>query len=78
MAPKKGAAAAQDTNEKHKHPLQAVLFADSWTNTFRPISLELPKVLFPLANVPMLEYTLEFLASNGVEEVLIFCTGNTA
>ncbi|ETV91245.1 hypothetical protein H310_14104 [Aphanomyces invadans] len=77
MAPKK-AAAAQDTNEKHKHPLQAVLFADSWTNTFRPISLEHPKVLFPLANVPMLEYTLEFLASNGVEEVLIFCTGNSA
>ncbi|CAK4608954.1 unnamed protein product [Aphanomyces euteiches] len=74
MAPKKEA----QTNEKHKHPLQAVLFADSWTNTFRPISLEQPKVLFPLANVPMLDYTLEFLASNGVEEVLIFCTGNAS
>lgn len=28
-----------------------------------------PKVLLPLVNVPMLEYTIEFLAQNGVEEV---------
>lgn len=27
----------------------------------------------PLVNVPMIEYTLEFLASNGVEEVFVFC-----
>lgn len=40
---------------------------------FRPITLERPKVLLPLVNVPMIEYTLEFLASNGVEEVFIFC-----
>jgi NDP-sugar pyrophosphorylase family protein len=25
--------------------------------------------LLPLVNVPMLEYTIEFLAQNGVEEV---------
>ncbi|EQC42712.1 hypothetical protein SDRG_00439 [Saprolegnia diclina VS20] len=76
MAPKKSKGDEKD--EKHKHPLQAVIFADSWTKTFRPISLETPKVLLPLANVPMLEYTLEFLASNGVEEVLIFCTAHAA
>ncbi|KDO27995.1 hypothetical protein SPRG_22195 [Saprolegnia parasitica CBS 223.65] len=76
MAPKKQKGEQKD--EKHKHPLQAVIFADSWTKTFRPISLETPKVLLPLANVPMLEYTLEFLASNGVEEVLIFCTAHAA
>jgi translation initiation factor eIF-2B subunit epsilon len=40
---------------------------------FRPITLERPKVLLPLVNVPMIEYTLEFLASNGVEEVFVFC-----
>jgi hypothetical protein len=34
---------------------------------FRPITLERPKVLVPLVNVPLIEYTLEFLASNGVE-----------
>ena len=35
---------------------------------FRPISVERPKVLMPLVNVPMLDYTLEWLASAGVEE----------
>ena len=40
---------------------------------FRPITLERPKALLPLANVPMIEYVLEFLASNGVEEVFVFC-----
>ena len=30
-------------------------------------------MLLPLVNVPMLEYVIEFLAQNGVEEILIFC-----
>ncbi|KAL4171223.1 hypothetical protein KRP22_009321 [Phytophthora ramorum] len=65
---------ADDT--RREAPLQAVLFADSFTETFRPITLSLPKVLLPLANVPMLEYSLEFLASAGVQQVLLFCTGH--
>lgn len=36
---------------------------------FRPITVEKPKVLLPLVNVPLLEYTLEWLAMNNVEEV---------
>ena len=40
---------------------------------FRPITLERPKALLPLANVPMIEYTLEFLAAGGVQEIYIFC-----
>jgi translation initiation factor eIF-2B subunit epsilon len=55
--------------EKTEQPLQAVLLADSFTNTFRPISLEKPKVLMPLCNIPLFDYTIEFLASAGVEEV---------
>ena len=31
---------------------------------FRPMSLEKPKVLLPLVGVPMISYTLEWLASN--------------
>jgi hypothetical protein len=58
---------AEDVNREQK--LQAILLADSFTKTFRPVSLETPKVLLPLVNVPMLEYSLEFLAQNGVEEV---------
>ena len=30
-----------------------------------------PKCLFPVANIPVLLYTIEFLASNGVNEVII-------
>eukprot|EP00939_MAST-03C_sp_MAST-3C-sp1_P004833 g4833.t1 len=58
---------------EEKDPLQAVLLADSFTNTFKPITLEKPKVLVPIINVPMIEYTLEWLASNGVDEILVVC-----
>jgi translation initiation factor eIF-2B subunit epsilon len=67
-----GAGGGEDT--RREAPLQAVLFADSFSETFRPITRELPKVLLPLANVPMLEYSLELLASSGVAEVVLFCT----
>ena len=35
------------------------------------------QALFPLVNVPMIEYTLEFLASGGVEEVFVFCSSHS-
>jgi hypothetical protein len=62
---------AQDMQEdvKREQKLQAIVLADSFSKTFRPITLECPKVLLPLVNVPMLDYTIEFLAQNGVEEV---------
>jgi translation initiation factor eIF-2B subunit epsilon len=40
---------------------------------FRPVTLERPKVLLPLANTPLLDYTLEWLAANAVEEVYVVC-----
>ncbi|KAH7157162.1 nucleotide-diphospho-sugar transferase [Dactylonectria macrodidyma] len=33
--------------------------------------------LLPLANTPLIEYTLEFLAMNGVNEVYIYCGAHT-
>jgi translation initiation factor eIF-2B subunit epsilon len=33
--------------------------------------------LLPLANTPLIEYTLEFLASAGVEEVILYCGNHT-
>jgi hypothetical protein len=36
---------------------------------FRPITVERPKALLPLVNAPMIEYALEWLAMNRVEEV---------
>lgn len=57
---------------RREEGLQAVLLADSFTQTFRPITYEVPKVLLPLVNAPMLEYTLELLANSGVVEVTCF------
>ena len=62
---------AEDT-DTHVVPLQAVLLADSFTLTFRPASSTVPKVLSPLNNVTLLDYAIEWLASNGVEELFIF------
>ncbi len=56
---------------KVEEQLQAVLLADSFTVKLRPITKERPKVLLPLVNVPMLEYTLESLAAAGVREILV-------
>lgn len=65
--PAKGGNAVEDLKREQK--LQAIIMADSWSKTFRPVTWEKPKALLPLVNVPMLEYTLEFLAQSGVEEV---------
>ncbi|KAK6524645.1 hypothetical protein TWF281_011548 [Arthrobotrys megalospora] len=53
--------------------LQAVIIADSFNRRFRPLTLEKPRCLLPLANTPIIEYTLEFLALGGVEEVFLYC-----
>ncbi|CAM9714743.1 unnamed protein product [Ascophyllum nodosum] len=68
-----GSGAAEDEQEQK---LQAILLADSFNTNFRPISSDMPKVLCPLVNVPMIDYTLEFLARNDVKEVFVFCVSH--
>ena len=66
---------SSSSSPKTKTPLQALILADSFTNTCRPISLERPKVLFPLGGTtPMIAYVLEFLEASGVEEAFVFCS----
>lgn len=73
-APKKSSArVSEDPDDLVRVPWQAILLADSFTTKFRPITLERPKVLLPLVNVPMINYTLTWLESAGVEEVFVFC-----
>jgi translation initiation factor eIF-2B subunit epsilon len=67
---KKGESGGGGEDSKRDQKLQAILLADSFSKSFRPITWEKPKVLLPLVNVPMIEYTIEFLAQNGVEEVI--------
>lgn len=77
MAQKKGSRVSEDAEVLREVPLQAVLLADSFAQKFRPITLERPKVLLPLVNVPMIDYTLAWLESVGVEEVFIFCCAHS-
>ncbi|CEI69915.1 unnamed protein product [Fusarium venenatum] len=62
---------------KSEDVLQAVVIADSFQDRYRPFTTEKPRCLLPLANVPLIEYTLEFLAMNGVNEVYIYCGAHT-
>ena len=56
---------------------QLQILADSFEPKFEPFTLEKPRCLLPLANTPLIEYTLEFLANAGVEEVFICCGNHT-
>ncbi|GAP90707.1 putative translation initiation factor eIF-2B subunit epsilon [Rosellinia necatrix] len=60
-------------DEKREDALQAVVIADDFQPRFLPFSLDKPRCLLPLANTPLIEYTLEFLAMNDVQEVYIYC-----
>ncbi|KAK1994801.1 eIF4-gamma/eIF5/eIF2-epsilon [Colletotrichum falcatum] len=62
---------------KREDVLQAVVIADSFQDRFAPFSVEKPRCLLPLANTPLIEYTLEFLAMNGVQEVYIYCDSHS-
>ena len=55
-------------------PMQAILFAESFNNKFKPMSCDRAKCLFPLANVPLLLYSLELLAVNNVNHVILVST----
>ena len=43
------------------------------SQTFRPVTLERPKALLPLANAPLIDYALEWLSgSQVVDEIVVF------
>ncbi|KAL1543317.1 translation initiation factor eIF-2B subunit epsilon isoform X2 [Salvia divinorum] len=74
----RGGTVGEDAGEGlSRAPLQAILLADSFSTLFRPITLERPKVLLPLVNAPMIEYTLAWLESAGVKEVFVFCCAHS-
>ena len=46
--------------------LQAVVLTESFEDRFQPLTTVKPRCLLPLANTPLIEYTLEFLVTAGV------------
>ncbi|KAJ5544799.1 Zinc finger C6HC-type [Penicillium sp. DV-2018c] len=74
MGPKQkgGQRLKQNTAEEVEETFQAVVLADTFETRFEPFTRDKPRCLLPLANTPLIEYTLEFLANAGVEEVFLY------
>lgn len=70
---KRGGEKGRSGEDERDEPLQAVILADPFETRFSPFTLEHPRCLLPLANTPLIEYTLEFLANAGVEEIFVYC-----
>ena len=51
--------------------MKAIVLAGGFGTRLRPLSCTRPKLLFPIANKPLLDWTLERLAKSGVEEVVL-------
>ncbi|KAJ3410454.1 hypothetical protein HDV05_003716 [Chytridiales sp. JEL 0842] len=73
MSPKGG----QNNKVEADQVLSAVVVADSFNKRFMPLTLEKPRCLLPLLNVPLIEYTLEFLAVSGVQEIYVVCCAHS-
>ncbi|MDH5448474.1 MAG: NDP-sugar synthase [Candidatus Bathyarchaeota archaeon] len=51
--------------------MKALILAGGFGTRLRPLSCTRPKLLFPIANKPLLDITLERLAENGVNEAVL-------
>lgn len=50
----------------------------SWIQDFKLFLSPTLQVLLPLANVALIDYTLEFLTATGVQETFVFCCWKAA
>ncbi len=51
--------------------MKALILAGGLATWLRPLSLTRPKILFPLADVPLIDYTLKGLRECGVDTVVM-------
>jgi mannose-1-phosphate guanylyltransferase len=51
--------------------LKTIVLAGGFGTRLRPLSCSRPKALFPIANKPLIDYTLESLSEAGVETVVL-------
>ncbi|KAI9883239.1 MAG: hypothetical protein M1823_004998 [Watsoniomyces obsoletus] len=65
------------SNDEREETLQAVVLTDTFETAFNPFTCERPRCLLPVANTPLIEYTLEFLAHAGIQDVILYCGAHT-
>src|SRR4030042_5568269 len=51
--------------------LKAVILAGGFATRLRPLSCTRPKILFPIVNKPLLQWTFERLVKNDVKDVVL-------
>lgn len=51
--------------------LKAVILAGGFATRLRPLSCTRPKILFPIANKPLLQWTFERLSNNGIKDIVL-------
>lgn len=80
MSSKKGKSGKSNQGKKQEmvqdERLQAIVLTDSFETRFMPLTAVRPRCLLPLANIPLIEYTLEFLAKAGANEVYLMCSSH--
>lgn len=60
-----------DNDEPEEEPVVAVILADSYDDCFAPLTCNTPRCLLPLANVPLLHYSIESAVRTGVAHIYI-------
>lgn len=72
MAPK-GKQGGRADDLKQEEILQAIVIADSFNVRFGPVTDKKPRALLPLVNTAMIDYVLNFLEVQGVQQAFVFC-----
>jgi len=57
--------------------LKALILAGGFGTRLRPLSCTRPKILFPIVNKPMLQWTLESLRKSGINEAILAVSRQT-
>ena len=51
--------------------MRAMILAAGFGNRLKPLTLSLPKPMFPVLNRPLLEHTLNYLSSQGIQDIIV-------
>jgi len=62
--------------DRERIGLKAVIIADTFTKLLEPLDENVSEVLLPLANIPLIEYMIDFLISNSIKEIIICAKKN--
>ncbi|UZJ56335.1 hypothetical protein CBS101457_005655 [Exobasidium rhododendri] len=67
----------QANEQPDEDPLVAIILADSFDEHFTPLTLTTPRCLLTLANVPLLNYSIESAVLTGVSQIYILACAHS-